>query len=314
MRKTISKVGFITTISIMSITLLSVFLVFLVGCLELKIKTIRVIDGFSSPESVIATSDNKRFFVSNVGEKLEPSAKDSDGFISEVSSDGVIVDKRYLPTNSKVLHAPKGMAIIGKTLFVTDIDRIVGFDLNTREQNFELDLASEKTVFLNDLTVFDEHTLFASATDIGKIYKISLNEIPLFEVIAENIVGANGLYFDKKTQTLFIVTFGGGYKANGEIGLIDFKENKPRYKRLAGQIGALDGVSLISGNKILFSDWVAFDKPGMMRVYDLKRERLGAINLSEEVHGPADFFYDNKNRQLWLPKMIEGKVLIATLY
>ena len=128
-----------------------------------EVKT-KVIDGFSSPESVIADRDGSRFFVSNVGEKLEPSAKDGDGFISELTPDGAVVNRNFLPKEG-VLNAPKGMAIIGQTLFVTDIDRVVGFDMATRQKTFELDFSAEKTVFLNDLAVFDDKTLFVSATD-----------------------------------------------------------------------------------------------------------------------------------------------------
>ncbi len=130
-----------------------------------------VIEGLSSPESVAMTGDGKKFFISNLGEKLEPSAKDGDGFITEVSPEGAVVNKKFLP-KSGVLNGPKGLSIIGPTLYVTDVDRVVGFDLVSREQVFEMDFSAEKTVFLNDLAVYDDNTLFVSATDIGKIFKI----------------------------------------------------------------------------------------------------------------------------------------------
>lgn len=289
-------------------------ILFLSGCEgpKLKTTTVKVIDGFSSPESVIADPSKGYIFVSNMGVKLEPSKKDKDGFISRLSADGKILEKKYFPKTG-VLHAPKGMAIIGKTLFVTDIDRVVGFDITTRKQNFTLDFSKEKTVFLNDLTVFNDHTLFVSATDIGKIYKISINKKPSFKLLMDNITGANGLYFDSKQQKLFVVSFGEGSKANGALGAISFQDNKPTYQKLTEQLGALDGVALLPDSKILFSDWVAFDKPGVMRVYNLNTKKLTIMNLPEEVHGPADFFYDGKNNQLWLPKMLEGKVLLVKI-
>jgi len=287
---------------------------FLAGCQATGpgITTPKVIDGFSSPESVIADSIGKYFFVSNVGEKLAPSAKDGDGFISRLSADGEILDKRYLPKTG-VLHAPKGMAIIDQVIFVTDIDRVVGFNLITRKQTFELDFSSEGTTFLNDPTVVDDKTLMVSATDIGKIYKISLDKNPHFTLIAENIPGANGLYFDPDTQRLFVVTFGEGYQFDGKLGILALVNDRWEYQALSDTIGALDGIAFFKDSKIIFSDWVAMDKTGLIRTYDLKTKRLSLINLSEEVDGPADFFYDKKNHNLWLPEMKEGKILIEEI-
>ena len=305
----------ISAVTVSILTILAVTsLIFLSGCTsqKTKINTPKVIDGFSSPESVIADPAGERFFVSNMGDKIEPSTKDSDGYISEVSSGGVILTKKYLPKTG-VLDAPKGMAIINRTLFVTDIDRIVGFDLITREQNFELDFSSENTSFLNDLAVYNENTLFVSATDIGKIYKISIDKEPHFTLLSENIPGANGLYFDKISKRLFVVTFGEGYEFNGLLGVISFRDNGIKYQNLTGRIGALDGIALLPDSKILFSDWVGMNKAGLMHVYDLKTNELSIMNLSEEVSGPADFFYDEINNNIWLPRMVEGKILIENL-
>ncbi|MFQ5900395.1 MAG: hypothetical protein ACE5IH_02435 [Thermodesulfobacteriota bacterium] len=292
------------------------------GCAGLQSKTVKlprstivtpkIIDGFSSPESVIADPVGKRLFVSNVGEKLEPSTKDKDGFISELSLDGAVLTEKYLPKDG-VLHAPKGMAIIGHTLFVTDIDRVVGFDMVTREKTFEIDLSSEETLFLNDLTVFDDTTLFVSATDVGKIYKILLDFPARFALLAENISGVNGLYFDRTSNNLYVVSFGEETNFNGELGVISFEDDRPKYQKLTEQVGGLDGVAILPDSRVVFSDWVAFDKTGLMRTYDLNTKELSIIDLSEEVRGPADFFYDERNNNLWLPKMLEGKILIEKI-
>lgn len=272
----------------------------------------KTVGGFSSPESVVFDPGSGYFFVSNVGAKLEPSAKDSDGFVSKLSSKGSILALRYLP-KSGVLHAPKGMAVIGRTLYVADVDRVVGFDTKTREQIFELDFSSEQTNFLNDLAVLDDNTLFVSATDIGKIYEISLGREPRFTHFVDNITGVNGLYVDRKGRRLFVVTFGEGFKANGKLGVISLGAGTPEYKTLTDEIGGLDGVALLTDSKVMFSDWVAFDKPGLMRVYNIDTGELSLLPLSTEVRGPADFFYDRKNHRLWLPKMLEGEVLIEKI-
>ena len=268
----------------------------------------KVIEGFSYPESIVIDYMSGFVFVSNLGEKLEPSAKDNDGFISRLSADGNISEKKYLPKKG-VLNSPKGMAISVSTLFVADVDRVVGFDISTGRQNFELDFSKEKTMFLNDIAVIDNNTLFVSATDIGKIFKIYIDPKPRYEFVID-LIGANGLYFDKKAQKLYAVSFG-GQSAKGGLGVISFENNKPKYEKLTEGTGLLDGVWLLEGDKILFSDWVAFDKPGRLVVYDLKTKNETNLKLPASVHGPADFFYDEQHNQLWLPSMQEGKVLVT---
>lgn len=286
------------------------------GCHHLffkhKIDTPKVIDGFSSPESVIADPNCKYFYVSNVGEKLEPMLKDGDGYISRLSNDGDVLDRKYLPKDG-ALNAPKGMAIVKRTLYVADVDRVVGFNLDTRDKVFELDLSAEKTLFLNDLAVIDGNTLALSSTDTNKVYRITLGEKPSFSAIASNINGPNGLFYDRKGERLFVVGFGEGTKFNGELGVINLKDNKAEYKSLTGALGALDGVALTKDDKVIFSDWVEFGKPGALWSYDLATGALLSFQLSEEIKGPADFYYDKWHKTIWIPKMTEGKVLVDKL-
>jgi len=271
-----------------------------------------VIEGLSSPESVAMTADGNRVFISNLGEKLEPSAKDGDGYITEVSPAGAIISKKFLPKNGR-LNGPKGMAIIGNVLYVTDIDRVVGFDVNTREQVFEMDFSTEKTIFLNDLAVYDDKTLFVSASDIGKIFKLTLSPKPSYSLVEEGIAGANGLFFDKEANKLYVVAFGEGGKFNGALGVILFNGEKPKHVKLSADGGALDGVALLPGGWLLYSDWVAFDKPGMLLVYDLNTGLFSEYKLSQPVRGPADFYYDTQRNMLWVPKMLEGTVLVEEM-
>ncbi|MBI5237601.1 MAG: hypothetical protein HY887_04180 [Deltaproteobacteria bacterium] len=295
--------------------LLAAWLLALTGCHSIwrGSKAPAVISGFSSPESIVYAPEIKRYLVSNVGEKLEPSLKDSDGFISMLAEDGTIVERRYLPKDG-VLHAPKGMAIIGNTLYVADIDMLIGFDLTTREKTFEMDFSGEKTIFLNDLAALDENTLALSATDTGKVFMVSL-KAKTCSVLAEGIAGPNGLYYDAESKRLFVVGFGEGYKANGGAGFINLREReaKPVYKKLTDSIGALDGVALLPGGRLMFSDWVSFEKPGALRVYDLDKKELSTVKLSEDVRGPADFYYDAKHKKLYLPRMLEGKLSIECI-
>lgn len=287
---------------------------FFTGCSVLRPKKPShvLLKGFASPESVVTSPEGDRFYVSNVGERLMPSEKDGDGFISEVSIGGEILTWRFLPKEGG-LNAPKGMAIVDRTLYVTDVDRVVGFDLDTREEVFSLDLSEEKTTFLNDIAVKDDTTLFVSATDVGKVYAVSLVEGPAYTVLIEDAPGVNGLYYDPDEKILYTVGFGSGGNADGSLWVVRFKRGLTISERITGSVGLLDGVSLLPDGRVLFSDWVAFDRPGVLRTFDPVTKEFSIVRLSEEVRGPADFYFDASLSTVWLPMMLEGKVLIEKL-
>ena len=264
-----------------------------------------VVEGFSSPESV--TSDGHYFYVSNVGEELKPTVKDGDGYISRLSTDGKVLERKFI----KGLNAPKGMVVSGGILYVADIDRIKGFQLETGEQVF--DLFVEGTSFLNDIVVLDKGELLVSATDTGALYLVKTGEHPgLSKVeVAGEIYGTNGLCFDPQSKTVYFASFGKDHKPTGFIGKGSFKDGKLVFKKVYSEKGLYDGIAFCEG-KLLFSDWVASSKKGIIIQEDMETGKISKVDLGEKIGGPADFYLDLKGKRLWIPMMMENKVMIAS--
>jgi outer membrane protein assembly factor BamB len=259
------------------------------------------ISGFDHPESVLV--DAKRVYVSNVGVKPLPMDKDGDGYISLVSKKGELINKNFLAG----LNAPKGMALIGSTLYVADVDEVRGFDVHSKKQVFSLVFDGVK--FLNDIVVKDANTLLVSGTDSGKIYEV--NTKTKTQKVSADLPTANGIIYEKgKIYAVMLAKtpekmFGGG----GKLVEIDAKSGK--VTELAKADGILDGIQKV-GDTIYFSDWVKFEKAGVMRTYNLKTKAEGELALGK-IGGPADFSIDKKENKIWIPKMIEGKVLVTDL-
>ncbi len=268
----------------------------LISLIFITISFAKEIGGFSSPESII--SNEKFIYVSNVGKELKPMAKDGDGFISKLSNDGKILQLKFIDN----LNAPKGLCIIDNIIYTVDIDKLLGFDLKSKKEVFSLEIKGVK--FLNDITKKDNNTLFVSETISGSIYKIYLKNRSYEKLKIEKIKGANGIFYLK--NKLYIVGFGEENKPNGKIGFIDLKNLK--FKKLSNYNGYLDGL-FIKDNKIYFSNWVAFEKKGVIKV--LNNSKLTTLKL-DLVAGMADFYIDSKNRLL-IPKMMENKILITKL-
>src|SRR3954464_6157267 len=74
----------------------------------------QVVSGLAAPESVLKTGD--KIFVSNIGgAQPNPAAKDGNGFISELSADGKIIQQKFQKTT---LNGPKGLAVTNNVVYV----------------------------------------------------------------------------------------------------------------------------------------------------------------------------------------------------
>lgn len=258
----------------------------------------QVTNCFSLPESI--TSNGERFFVSSQGQDV--TSKDGDGFISEISVDGKILKPQFLPARG-VLNAPKGMTIVNKVLFVADLDRVVGFDINSRETVFELAIAGAK--LLNDVCRLENGFIAVTETVSGNIYKIGI-EKKSFEIIG-NIATANGIAYNPKTKQLVVCSNGEKY-GNGSVyvktGNSDFKE-LPNIAQ-----GFFDGIEWMDNETLLISDWVTFPVRGSGKLwkYDLKNQQ-SEFNLIET--SIADIFYDAETSNIYMPQMLQNRLLVS---
>ena len=255
------------------------------------------VNGFSMPESV--TSDGSRFFVSNQGQDI--SSHDSDGFISEISADGKMVHHKFLPIDG-VLHAPKGMAIVDGILYVADLDRIVGFDIRTRATVFQLSIAGAS--MLNDVSPFKKNSICVTETYSGDIYEIDLQNKLVTTV--GNIPTVNGIVYNAETDQLVACSNG---EPLGEGGIY-MKEGTGDFQKLPNIArGFFDGMVWLDDNRLLISDWVTFPTKdyGKLWIYDLKSHQSRAFLSPQSV---ADIYYDPSTETIYMPQMLENKVII----
>src|SRR5260221_6952330 len=83
---------------------------------------VAVVEGFLTPESVLHDPAQDIYFVSNINGS--PTAKDNNGFISRAQPDGAVENLKFIEGGhgGGTLHAPKGLAIPGDTMWVAGID------------------------------------------------------------------------------------------------------------------------------------------------------------------------------------------------
>ena len=275
-------------------------LVFTIGS---KAQITKTINGFHHVESV--ASDGKYIYVADIGSALNPTAKDGDGQINKLDKNGNKVDASFI---KEKLNAPKGLAVNKKILFTADVDRIVAIDLNTGLKLYEIDFSKDSS-FLNDIAVWDNNTLFVSATDKNKLYKVNLTDKTYTEIVTDKTIsGINGLFCFNKANRLYVNGFGSDEKPNGVIGYIDLKDNS--FTKLTSLEGYFDGI-FVSKDVLYFSNWVAFEKKGVVMAISLYSKRCIKIASIEPIAGPADFYIQND--EMILPAMLSGEIHFVKL-
>lgn len=262
--------------------------------------------GMQTPESVLHDVTADVFLVSNINGA--PLAKDDNGFISRITPDGKLATARWIAggTGDVTLHAPKGMALKGDTLFVADIDVIRAFDRTSGAPLESWDIPG--ATMLNDLAVGPDGTLYV--TDSGlkagpggfvpsgtdAIYRFAQGKA--VAVVKDTSLGRpNGLFVNG--DGIMVVTFGTGevYRLDPVTGARTALPKPPK--------GQLDGIERSSDGSFLISSWEG------SAVY---RFSNGAYTVAvDSVTSPADIGYDRTRGLVLIPIFTGNKIEIRSV-
>lgn len=271
-----------------------------------------VLQGFSHPESVLVAGDS--WFVSNVGAAQDPTAEDGDGFLTKLDRAGKVTAQKAIPRSGDApLNAPKGMAYSDNKVFVADIDRIVGYDVDSLGQVFEAKVEGEAPTLLNDIAVLDAKTLLVTDSLRGSVYKLDL-ESKRFATLSTAVPGANGIVADSSGKTAYVAGIGADFQG-GDLFVLDLTRAPAQPKKVGAVHGLLDGLALLPDGNLAVSDWVglATPAPGTIKIYRPDGTEAGAVKFPENLIGPADFTVDGSGKNLLVPAMVDNKVAVVAL-
>jgi hypothetical protein len=143
---------------------------------------------FNLPESAYYDAASNAVFVSSInGQILD---RDGNGYISRLSPDGKVVNAKW----ATGLNAPKGMRSARGTLWVSDIDEVVGIEIASGRIVSRVRV--EGAQFLNDLATAPDGTVYVSDSNLSRIYEVRNGVASIFVEGAEMVEQPNGLLVD----------------------------------------------------------------------------------------------------------------------
>jgi hypothetical protein len=113
--------------------------------------------------------------------------KDGNGYISRLTADGKMVNARWVTG----LNGPKGIRGAGGTLWVADIDEVVGIDIASGKITTRVPI--EGAQFLNDLATAPDGTVYVADSFGSRIHEVRNGKASVFVEGAELVEQGNGL-------------------------------------------------------------------------------------------------------------------------
>src|SRR6185503_18217623 len=209
------------------------------------------VNDMRTPESVYLDEGSGYLFVSQIDG--DPGAKDGKGRISKLGLDGSVVTADWFTA----LNAPKGLRSFGGTLWVADIDEVIGIDIATAKETARIKIDGAQ--FLNDTATGADGTVYVSDMMGNKIYAIKDNKATVFAE-GEQLEHPNGLFVE--AERLIVGGWGSPIAADfstktpGHLFALDLK-TKQKTLITKQPLGNIDGVEQEARGGFLVTDYLA---------------------------------------------------------
>lgn len=261
---------------------------------------IATVEGLAIPESARYDPEADVYYVSNVN--AHATRQDDNGFISVIEPDGAVRDARFIAGGARGanLHAPKGMALVGDALWVTDVTVLRSFDRRTGAPLRHVEMGRHGALFLNDVTAGPDEALYVSDTGFqfdeqgrarhagpDRIFRVAREGAVSILVEDPALEGPNGVFWDGTGDRLIVASLLGRHvwqwtRAGG-------------LRRLASGPGGYDGIERLANGRVIVSSQ---DLPGLLLLDD---DRL--TPLVTGVTDTGDIGVDTRRNRVAIPRL-----------
>jgi sugar lactone lactonase YvrE len=267
--------------------------------------------GFKTPESVRYDSARDVFYVSNINGS--PLAKDDNGFISSMKPDGTIDSLELIAggRDGVTLNAPKGLALVGDTLWVADIDAVRAFNVHTGAVVATVDLTSFHAVFLNDVCVGGDGAIYVTDTGMkpsgdamthvagaDRIFRIDAAHHATIALASDSLHWPNGITWDASGNRFIVVPY------DKVPQILAWRPGTPQPVIIGYGSGQYDGVELLADRRLVITSWA--DSTISIRDGNVR-------TAIRELPSPADIGIDTRRMHVAVPLLTKDRVEILTI-
>ncbi len=257
---------------------------------------VTVVD-LQSPYSFVSGPAGNEYFISSVNG--DPEQADNNGFITKLDAGGKLANLKFIQggTNGTTLHAPKGMALVGDTLYVADLDAIRGFDAATGKPKGAVTIptgaSGVSAVSLTDVAFDGKGLLYCSDQRANRIYRVEIGSGKVSLLIADpQLAGPAGLALHPKSGQLIVVSWDKGkiFEISPDGHLTELVSNG----FFSGRFANLRGVDFDRWANMYVSD---FTTGKVWRMTWDKRFQV----IAEYLPSPGDLGIDRTNNLILVP-------------
>jgi len=258
---------------------------------------VTVVD-LQSPYSFVSGPAGNEYFISSVNG--EPEQADNNGFITKLDAGGKLASLKFIQggKNGVTLHAPKGMAFTGETLYVADLDAIRGFDAATGRPTGTMTIPAgasggASAVSLTDVAFDGKELLYCSDQRANRIYRVEIASGKVSLLIADpQLAGPAGLALHPKSGQLIVVSWDKGkiFEISPDGHLTELVSNG----FFSGRFANLRGVDFDRWANMYVSD---FTTGKVWRMTWDKRFQV----IAEYLPSPGDLGIDRTNNLILVP-------------
>lgn len=262
--------------------------------------------GLSTPESVLWDATRKVWYVSNINGN--PPQKDDNGYIVRLGPDGQTMDSLPFINGADddiTLHAPKGMALVGDTLWVSDIDAVRAFDVVTGTAVATVDLSALQATFLNDVAAGADGTIYITDSGIAfdaqgnvthpgqsRVFAIA-GRAAREAVVLPKESGANGIAWNATLDAWMIVGF-------NSPNVFAWSPGAATVSVLGTGPGGGDGLIVLADGRAIYTSWA----DSSLTIF----QDGASSTLRKGLPGPADLGYDPARGLVAVPLFMANRV------
>ena len=229
----------------------------------------------SNPESAVWNPVTHAYLISNAGS----------GYILSLKN-----KKEFDVFNTTKLVSPKGLAVMGSSVYVAEPTSIVAYNLKDGKEVMRY--AIPGAVGLNDIAVSPAGVVYASDMQGNAIVMLDPKTKKGDKFHNPDLQTPNGIYYVQKDtlELLYIVSF----RPNAPVQVLNLKTKE--FKSVHDVfISQADGITRDKEGNWLISSWA--DK----KIYKYKPDFTKPTTTGESFESPADIYYNTALDELVIP-------------